>query len=145
MTPVPASQSAILGAVGGVVGGAFLMGVTAVVLVVVLKKRKWRDKNRDGKGRKLPYIRTSTLIPDLHHECIHNNKHKKSDVYVLHDIACITMRRIINCEVFTIHTLHVHATLVLQITTSGILYTCLSSLLGLQIQWTTQPMMKVFV
>ena len=145
MTPVPASQSAILGAVGGVVGGAFLMCVTAVVLAVVLKKRKRRDKYRYGKGRKLPYIRTSTLIPNLHHECIYDDKHKQvMSTHVLHDIAYITMGRIINCEVFTIHTLHVHATLVLQITTSGI-YTCLSSLLGMQIQWTTQPMMKVFV
>lgn len=55
MTLRAASQSAILRAVGGVVGGtvsgAFLVGITAVVLVVLVKKRKKRDTNRAGKGR----------------------------------------------------------------------------------------------
>ena len=52
---MPASQSAIPGTVGGVVGGAvggaLLVGITAVVLVVVVKRRTKREKNRPGKGR----------------------------------------------------------------------------------------------
>ena len=58
MTPAASSnerQSAILGVVGGVVGGALAMvgiAATGVVLVavVVVVRRKRRDKNGAGKG-----------------------------------------------------------------------------------------------
>lgn len=67
---MPASQSAIREAVGGVVGGAvggaFLVGITAAVLVVVVKRRKKGDKNRAGKGN-TDSVYTCTTVAEKGH------------------------------------------------------------------------------
>ena len=47
-------QSVILGAVGGAVGGALIVGVFATIVVaVVVVRRKRREKDEAGKGKKV--------------------------------------------------------------------------------------------